>query len=140
MTPRRAVTFAACVWAVLFAAPHVWWARGFPMGFPGGRTSHQLMMNNAWRYTFDVVVIVCCGRGAHRGHAAAARALSAAPLDSDDAGVGGVWHAHGARGRRDDRRLDVGSHSVAHVSRRRIVTRRRGMAGANGSLTGGDAR
>src|SRR5262244_3384003 len=56
----RWVNYAACVWALLFAAPHVWWALGFPFGFPGGpargRANHQLLMTT-WRYYFDLVVI-----------------------------------------------------------------------------------
>src|SRR4029434_6823526 len=59
--PRgRWINYAACLWALLFAAPHVWWALGFPAGFPGGlargRANHQLMMTT-WRYYFDVAVI-----------------------------------------------------------------------------------
>jgi hypothetical protein len=56
----RWINYAACLWALLFAAPHVWWALGFPAGFPGGpargRANHQLMMTT-WRYYFDVAVI-----------------------------------------------------------------------------------
>jgi hypothetical protein len=56
----RWINYAACVWALLFAAPHVWWALGFPAGFPGGlargRANHELMMST-WRYYFDVAVI-----------------------------------------------------------------------------------
>jgi hypothetical protein len=55
---RRWLSVAACIWAVLFAAPHTWWALGIPDGFPGGEKSHRLMMSSAWRYIFDVVVIV----------------------------------------------------------------------------------
>jgi len=28
----RWVNYAACLWALLFAAPHVWWALGFLRG------------------------------------------------------------------------------------------------------------
>lgn len=56
-TVRRWVTTAACAWAVLFAAPHAWWALGSPWGFPGGEASHRLMMTT-WRLGFDVVVIL----------------------------------------------------------------------------------
>ena len=56
----RWINYAAGLWALLFAAPHVWWALGFPFGFPGGlargRANHQLMMTT-WRYYFDVAVI-----------------------------------------------------------------------------------
>ena len=52
----RWVHYAACAWAVLFAAPHLWWALGLPAGFPGGRANHELMMTT-WRYYFDLIVI-----------------------------------------------------------------------------------
>jgi len=55
---RRWVSYLACVWAVLFAAPHIWWAMGISAGFPGGEASHRLMMTSGWRYIYDVVVIV----------------------------------------------------------------------------------
>jgi hypothetical protein len=54
--PRRGLHYAACAWAVLFAAPHLWWALGVPAGFPGGRANHTLMMST-WRYYFDLLVI-----------------------------------------------------------------------------------
>ena len=56
-TTRRRVTYAACAWSVLFAAPHIWWALGFPWGFPGGDASHRLMMTT-WRYISDLIVIL----------------------------------------------------------------------------------
>jgi uncharacterized membrane protein YphA (DoxX/SURF4 family) len=52
----RWIHYAAAAWAVLFAAPHVWWALGVPAGMPGGRASHELLMTT-WRYYFDLVVI-----------------------------------------------------------------------------------
>jgi hypothetical protein len=55
---RRWISYLACVWAVLFAAPHIWWAMGIPAGFPGGEASHRLMMTSAWRYIYDLVVIL----------------------------------------------------------------------------------
>ena len=55
---RRWVTNAACVWALLFAAPHTWWALGFPWGFPGGEANHRFMFSSWWRYLFDVIVIL----------------------------------------------------------------------------------
>lgn len=57
---QRWVSYAACVWSVLFAAPHVWWALGIPAGFPGGPAGHQLMMTSAWRYIYLVIVIILC--------------------------------------------------------------------------------
>jgi hypothetical protein len=56
-SPRhRWLHYAACAWALVFAAPHVWWALGVPTGFPGGRANHVLTMTT-WRYYFDLVVI-----------------------------------------------------------------------------------
>jgi hypothetical protein len=55
---RRRITYCACIWSVLFAAPHTWWALGVRAGFPGGEANHRLMMRSAWRYLFDVVVIL----------------------------------------------------------------------------------
>ena len=57
MTLQRWVTYGTCVWAVLFAAPHAWWALGIAAGFPGGEANHRLMMTT-WRYYFDVIVIL----------------------------------------------------------------------------------
>jgi hypothetical protein len=55
---RRLFSYATCAWAALFAAPHTWWALGYPAGFPGGTGNHDLMMTTAWRYGFDVGVVV----------------------------------------------------------------------------------
>jgi hypothetical protein len=55
---RRWISYAAAAWAILFAAPHTWWALGIPAGFPGGEVNHELMMSSAWRYAYDVVVIL----------------------------------------------------------------------------------
>jgi len=54
---RRWISYAACIWAVLFAAPHAWWALGIPAGFPGGETNHRLWMTSSWRYMYNVSVI-----------------------------------------------------------------------------------
>ena len=56
-TAQRWVTYAACVWAVLFGAPHVWWALGVSWGFPGGEASYRIFMSAAWRIAFDMAVI-----------------------------------------------------------------------------------
>jgi hypothetical protein len=55
--PGRWLHYAAACWAVLFAAPHVWWALGISFGMPGGPASHELMMTT-WRYYFDILVII----------------------------------------------------------------------------------
>ncbi|MGH7571386.1 MAG: DUF3995 domain-containing protein [Gemmatimonadota bacterium] len=52
------VNYLACVWAALFAAPHIWWALGIPAGFPGGTDNHRLLMTIHWRYWFDVGVVL----------------------------------------------------------------------------------
>jgi uncharacterized membrane protein YphA (DoxX/SURF4 family) len=54
--PRQAFHYTAAAWALLFAAPHAWWALGIPAGFPGGAASFELMMST-WRYYFDVAVV-----------------------------------------------------------------------------------
>ena len=57
----RWINYAAFLWALLFAAPHVWWALGFPAGFPGGlargQANHHLLMTT-WRYYFNLTVIL----------------------------------------------------------------------------------
>jgi hypothetical protein len=57
MQTRRLISYATCIWAAGFAAPHTWWALGYATGFPGGPANHHLMMTTGWRYAFDVVVI-----------------------------------------------------------------------------------
>jgi hypothetical protein len=57
---RRWISYAACVWSILFAVPHIWWALGISAGFPGGDASHRLFMSSAWRYIYDLIVIVLC--------------------------------------------------------------------------------
>jgi hypothetical protein len=61
---RTVISHAACCWAVLFAAPHVWWALGVPAGFPGGEQTYSLFMANPWRFAVDVIVIGLCVVGA----------------------------------------------------------------------------
>jgi thiosulfate dehydrogenase [quinone] large subunit len=53
---RKWIYYAAAAWAVLFAAPHLWWALGVPAGFPGGPAGHELMMTT-WRLYFDAAVV-----------------------------------------------------------------------------------
>lgn len=55
---HRWVTYAACAWASLFAAPHTWWALGISAGFPGGEASYRFFMSSTWRYVFDLIVIL----------------------------------------------------------------------------------
>ncbi len=56
--PHRWINYAACVWAVLFAAPHIWWALGISFGFPGGAASYRFFMSSTWRYVYDLVVVL----------------------------------------------------------------------------------
>ena len=58
MRRRRWISYAACVWAVLFAAPHIWWALGNPFAFPGGEPSYRVFMSATWRIVFDWVVVL----------------------------------------------------------------------------------
>lgn len=54
---RRRVSYATCVWAVVFGTPHLWWALGVPFGFPGGAASYRVFMSSAWRVVYDLVVV-----------------------------------------------------------------------------------
>jgi hypothetical protein len=60
---RRWIGYAACAWAMLFGAPHLWWALGIPAGFPGGEASYHRFMSSTWRYAYDVVVVALSGAG-----------------------------------------------------------------------------
>src|SRR5688572_6133025 len=55
---QRWVGYAACTWAVFFAAPHVWWLLGVRKGFPGGDASYEFFMSSSWRVAFDLLVVV----------------------------------------------------------------------------------
>jgi hypothetical protein len=55
---QRWVGNVACIWAVLFAAPHVWWLLGVRTGFPGGDASYEFFMSSAWRVAFDALVVI----------------------------------------------------------------------------------
>ena len=57
MRSRRWITYAACAWSLLFAAPHIWWALGISAGFPGGEAKYRFFMSSTWRYVYDLVVI-----------------------------------------------------------------------------------
>ncbi len=61
---RRWVCYAACLWALCFAAPHAWWALGWPFGFPGGPANYERWMSSWWRYAYDIVVILLSILGA----------------------------------------------------------------------------
>lgn len=54
------ISYGACAWAVLFAAPHAWWALGVPAGFPGGETSYRAFMSSSWLYLYNLAVIELC--------------------------------------------------------------------------------
>ncbi|GEM_PF-1682081 len=61
MRHQRWISCAACVWAVLFAAPHTWWALRVPYGFPGGEVNYHVFMSSTWRYIYNLSVIGLCG-------------------------------------------------------------------------------
>ena len=54
------VGYATCVWAVLFAVPHVWWALGYSLAFPGGEASYKVFVSATWRIVFDWIVVLLC--------------------------------------------------------------------------------
>ena len=58
---QRWISYGACAWAVLFAAPHTWWALGITTGFPGGDRSYNLFMGSTWRFVYNLVVIALSG-------------------------------------------------------------------------------
>jgi len=60
---RHGIAYATCAWCVLFGAPHLWWALGWPFGFAGGRAMYNLFMSSAWRVAFNGSVIGCCALG-----------------------------------------------------------------------------
>lgn len=53
----RGISYAVCAWAMLFAAPHIWWALGVRFGFPGGDSSYDVFMGATWRVVFNLFVI-----------------------------------------------------------------------------------
>ena len=55
--------YIACAWTLLFAIPHVWWALGFPAGFPGGDIAYRVAMSSVWfvRYNLFVVFLSAVG-------------------------------------------------------------------------------
>lgn len=48
---------AAMVWAVVFAAPHVWWAFGVPAGFPDGEGGFAEALAVPWFRAYDLLVV-----------------------------------------------------------------------------------
>src|SRR5687768_13086224 len=97
---QRWISYAACVWAVLFAAPHIWWALGIPAGFPGGPAGHQLMMTSAWRYIYDVIVIILSALATHRADTGPAPSPGGQAVGAAHRGLDRLWDAPPARGGR----------------------------------------
>src|SRR5262245_37647534 len=56
----RRLGYATCAWTVLFATPHVWWALGYPLAFPGGEASYRIFVSATWRIVFDLIVVLLC--------------------------------------------------------------------------------
>jgi len=61
---RAWTAYAACTWALLFAAPHVWWALNVPTGFPGGDSAHAAALGSTWFLLYDLSVVALCAAGA----------------------------------------------------------------------------
>jgi hypothetical protein len=55
--PSPWIGFATCAWTAIFAAPHIWWALGSPLAFPGGDANYRLFMSATWRIVYDWVVV-----------------------------------------------------------------------------------
>lgn len=51
------IGYATCLWTVMFAAPHIWWALGNPFAFPGGEASYRVFVSATWRVVFDWIVV-----------------------------------------------------------------------------------
>jgi Protein of unknown function (DUF3995) len=47
----------------VFGAPHIWWALGSSLAFPGGDVSYQVFMSATWRIVFDWIVVLLCAVG-----------------------------------------------------------------------------
>lgn len=56
--------YAACAWAALFAAPHVWWVFGIRAAWPGDDESYRAAFRNPWFLAYDLLVVVLCAVGA----------------------------------------------------------------------------
>ena len=52
------IGFAACIWSVLFATPHLWWAFGVSAAFPGGDRAYEFAFRNSLFLVYDWVVII----------------------------------------------------------------------------------
>ena len=52
------VGFAACIWVILFATPHLWWAFGVSAAFLGGDRAYEFAFRNSLFLVYDLVVII----------------------------------------------------------------------------------
>ena len=57
MRSTRWAGYIVCAWTLLFAAPHVWWALGIPVGFPGGDNAYQAAWSSPWFPHYNLVVV-----------------------------------------------------------------------------------
>jgi hypothetical protein len=57
---HRWLCYAACAWAMLFAAPHIWWALGVPAGFPGEEAGYHVFFSSRWLSLYNLAVIALC--------------------------------------------------------------------------------
>lgn len=58
--PATMAAYAACAWAVAFAAPHFWWALGVSAGFPGNTEDYRAAFGRTWFLVYDLVAGFAC--------------------------------------------------------------------------------
>lgn len=56
--------YAAAAWALIFAAPHFWWALGVSWAFPGDADLFERAFDRTWWLVYDLVVGLLCLVGA----------------------------------------------------------------------------
>ncbi|MBA2277702.1 MAG: DUF3995 domain-containing protein [Chloroflexia bacterium] len=56
--------YAAAAWALIFAAPHFWWALGVSWAFPGDAEVFERAFDRTWWLVYDLVVGLLCLVGA----------------------------------------------------------------------------
>jgi hypothetical protein len=71
---------AAVTWATLFAVPHLWWAFGIPVGFPGGMAGLKEARAVPWFVAYDLQVVALSVIAALVALAAVRRKPVASPL------------------------------------------------------------
>ncbi len=56
--------YAAAAWALIFAAPHFWWALGVSWAFPGDADLFERAFDRTWWLVYDLAVALLCLVGA----------------------------------------------------------------------------